>query len=199
MADAALKPEWRERFHFFERYGAPNSPEARAAFKVLPRSKMYLIYQNLFGLFFGPFYFLMLGMWKRALTLISIGVGSAFLVGVIQGVIPGRLSLVTLVLSLSLTSAAAGMVNMMIIALPLFLISDRNILTPDEITIGLKMAAMAMCCAILSATTVNYSYYLKQAMGDNGWNPFKGTLRWWEPLLLLLVAMVVGIQLKAGW
>ena len=28
--------------------------------------------------------------------------------------------------------------------------------------------------AMLSAMTVNYSYYLKQMKGNNGWNPFEG-------------------------
>jgi len=35
MADAALKSEWRERFEFFERYGASYSSGARAAFKAV--------------------------------------------------------------------------------------------------------------------------------------------------------------------
>lgn len=72
MADPALEPKWRERFDFFETYGAPSSPEARAAFKALPNKKKRLLNMNWLGFFFGPVYFLVLGMWKRALTLLGV-------------------------------------------------------------------------------------------------------------------------------
>ena len=80
MADAELKPKWRERFEFFETHGAIQTPEARAAFKALPYKKKLLINISWLGLFFGPIYFLILGMWKRALTMIGI----ALLITVIQ-------------------------------------------------------------------------------------------------------------------
>jgi hypothetical protein len=69
-----LKPKWRERFEFFEQFGAPSSPEFRAAYKELPRNKKQLINLNWFGFFFGPFYWLVLGMWRRALTWIGLAV-----------------------------------------------------------------------------------------------------------------------------
>jgi len=72
MADAALKPKWRERFEFFETYGALSSPEARAAYKALPFKKKLLINNSWLGFFFGPIYFAVLGMWRRALTLLGV-------------------------------------------------------------------------------------------------------------------------------
>lgn len=70
-----LKPKWRERFAFFDAYGAPSSPEFRAAFKALPRGKKRLVNMNFFGFFFGPFYFFALGLWKKALSFIALALG----------------------------------------------------------------------------------------------------------------------------
>jgi hypothetical protein len=71
-AVADIKPKWRERFDFFDAYGAPSSPEFRAAFKALPRGKKRLINFSFLGFFFGPFYFFALGLWKKGLTLLAV-------------------------------------------------------------------------------------------------------------------------------
>lgn len=72
MNNPETKPKWRERFEFFETNGPLTSPEAREAFKALPRGKKRLINMSWLGLFFGPFYFLRLGMWRRSITLWGI-------------------------------------------------------------------------------------------------------------------------------
>ncbi len=41
-----LKPKWRERFAFFDQYGAPTSEPYKAAFRALPFGKKLLINNN---------------------------------------------------------------------------------------------------------------------------------------------------------
>jgi hypothetical protein len=67
-----LKPKWRERFEFFERYGEPSSPEFKAELKSFSTGSRLFINMNWFGFFFGPIYLLALGMWRRALTWVGI-------------------------------------------------------------------------------------------------------------------------------
>ncbi|WP_205980499.1 MULTISPECIES: DUF2628 domain-containing protein [unclassified Paraburkholderia] len=134
MNDPETKPKWRERFAFFETHGPLTSPAAREVFKTLPRGKKRLINMSYLGFFFGPFYFICLGMWRRALTLWGI-------------------MLATIVIEI-LFEATTG------------------IDVPNAVDIGINCGLGA-----LYALCVNYSYYLKQIKGDNGWNPFQG-LRW---------------------
>jgi hypothetical protein len=177
MADAALTPKWRERFEFFKKYGAPNSPEARAAFKSLaklPGRKENLIRISRSGFFFGPLNFLTLGMWRRALTLVSIGISATFLAGVIKDFSPESLALVILALSLSFASPAFFMIVFLVIP-PMFEIEHT---VAEAVNSGFQIClSSSIVCGVLSAMTANYSYYLKQVKDDNGWNPFKGILR----------------------
>lgn len=80
---APLSPKWQFRFDFFDRYGAPSTPEYKAAFKALPFMDRLKINMNFFALFFGFIYFFILGMWRKALGLIGIslavGIVAAFL------------------------------------------------------------------------------------------------------------------------
>ena len=75
-----VSPKWRERFAFFEQHGGPTSPGFQAAFKALPKRKRILININIIAMFFGVIYFLILGLWKKNLTLIAIIVGLTFAV-----------------------------------------------------------------------------------------------------------------------
>jgi len=134
MADAALSREWRERFEFFRKYGAPNSPEFHAAYKAFSRGekrlinkKVYQSYGNSYGHFLGPVYFLVLGMWRRALTLTSIGIGIAFVVGVILGVPLAGLSLAMLWLFLSFASLPGLVIVLGGLMLPIGL-EDANVM-----------------------------------------------------------------------
>ena len=65
-------PKWQFRFNFFERYGAPNSPENKAALKAVGFGERVKIGINFWALFFGAIYFFVLGMWRKALTLIGV-------------------------------------------------------------------------------------------------------------------------------
>ncbi len=67
-----VSPKWRERFAFFEQHGGPKSPGYQEAFKALPKRKRILININIIAMFFGVIYFLVLGLWKKNLTLIAI-------------------------------------------------------------------------------------------------------------------------------
>jgi len=76
-------PKWQFRFSFFDRHGAPSSPAWKAAFKQLPFGEKLKLNINFFALFFGCLYFFCVGMWRKGLTLlglgIALGVVSAFL------------------------------------------------------------------------------------------------------------------------
>jgi len=198
MADAALKPEWREHFEIFKRYGRPNSPEARAALKAAFKARPYKkrFSQGFLGYFLGPLYFLLLGMWKRALTLISIGVGMVFLMGLIQGISPGRLLLPMLMLSLSLASLAVFWIGFMLIPLLILPFEPNWGYTFLDVAgiWNMRLFLIIMTCTSMSQVTVNYSYYLKQVKGDNGWNPFNGTMRWWDWLLIPLPFVMVVVM-----
>ncbi|WP_179401029.1 DUF2628 domain-containing protein [Burkholderia guangdongensis] len=128
---AELKPKWQERFAFFDAYGAPNSPEFRAALKELPGRQKRLINYSFLGFFFGPFYFFTLGMWRKALVLLAISLG----IGVLEAIV----------------------------------VISTGIDIPPAIDLGINIGI-----AMLSAMTVNYSYYLKHVRNSNGWNPFEG-------------------------
>lgn len=69
-----LKPKWRERFEFFEAHGAPDSDGFKAAIKARPFLKRITIVFSFLGFFVGPFYFLYLGMWRKALTLFACAI-----------------------------------------------------------------------------------------------------------------------------
>ncbi len=82
-----LSPKWRERFMFFEQNGAPSAPSFQTAYKALPYKKKLLININFYAVFFGPIYFLILGMWKKALTILGLAVLAGVLGGVIEAFI----------------------------------------------------------------------------------------------------------------
>ncbi len=134
MNNPETRPKWRERFAFFEANGPLTSPKAREAFKALPRGKQRLINMNWLGFFFGPFYFLRLGMWRRAVTLWGIMLAS--------------------------------------IVIEMLFEATTGIDIPSYVDWGINGGL-----GVLYAMSVNYSYYLKEIKGDNGWHPFKG-LRW---------------------
>jgi len=41
--------------------------------------------------------------------------------------------------------------------------------------------------------TANYSYYLKQVKGDNGWNPFNGIMPWWRVALDMFIYLFLTL------
>jgi len=81
--------KWQDRFAFFDQHGAPNSPGFKEALKALPSfGERRKINFNWLAWLFGPIYFAVLGMWKKALT----GLGIAIALGVVTSFIPGHFS-----------------------------------------------------------------------------------------------------------
>lgn len=67
-----LSPKWQFRFNFFEQHGAPNTPTFKAAYKELPFGQKLKVNFNFFALFFSWIYLLILGMWRKALTILGM-------------------------------------------------------------------------------------------------------------------------------
>ncbi|MCL2649096.1 MAG: DUF2628 domain-containing protein [Phycisphaerales bacterium] len=191
---ASVKPKWRTRFAFFDAFGAPNSVEARAALEAVADSgKRSLITRNWTGYLLGPIYFLALGMWRRALTLSGI----IFL----AGILPMVIDVVFFNAPLDLVHRGMMLVPMLfgILGYPCLLLVVLW-LSPHSIDFLLSIVSpntllllIIVAVGIGSSTTketVNYSLYLSQVKGDNGWNPWKGNPVLWEwafimPVLLL--------------
>ncbi|MFI1465443.1 DUF2628 domain-containing protein [Nocardia carnea] len=72
---ADVKPKWRERFEFFDTHGSPATREYQAAFRQLPFGKRVLWGFNILAFLFGPIYYVVLGMWRKALVLLAVGFG----------------------------------------------------------------------------------------------------------------------------
>ncbi|MDR0481514.1 MAG: DUF2628 domain-containing protein [Gallionellaceae bacterium] len=80
--DPKLSENWKFRFRFFEKYGAPgaiaayggmHSAEARVALKQLSFGDRVKISSNLYAFFFGFIYYgFFLKLWRQALILIAI-------------------------------------------------------------------------------------------------------------------------------
>lgn len=98
--------KWCNRFKFFEQYGAPNTPTYRAGLKNLPLFQRSLMSLNLLAFAFSIIYFLILGLWRQALSLMGIGL----LIGV-----GGRLIL--LAFGFELTSTINASINVVITVL----------------------------------------------------------------------------------
>lgn len=65
-------PKWQFRFGFFDRYGGPKSPEYKQAFKALKFGERIKVQSNFYAFFFGFIYFFILGLWRKALSLVGI-------------------------------------------------------------------------------------------------------------------------------
>ncbi|OBU67969.1 hypothetical protein A9K58_08360 [Stenotrophomonas maltophilia] len=82
-----FSPKWQFRFNFFQQHGAPKEPGFKQAWKALSFGDRLKINMNFFAFFFGPIYLLILGMWRKALSVlgisIALGVVTAFLPDVV--------------------------------------------------------------------------------------------------------------------
>lgn len=65
---------WEQRFAFFDEYGNPFSRKATAAMRDMGMMERTRIVFNIWAMLFGPFYFLYLGIPKRAAGLAGIGI-----------------------------------------------------------------------------------------------------------------------------
>jgi len=59
---------WAERFEFFDAHGVPGSPSYKEAFKKLTFMQRIKIGSNLPAFFFGPIYFLVIGLRRTAIA-----------------------------------------------------------------------------------------------------------------------------------
>ena len=66
-----LAPVWQNRFAFFSQYGLPTStPQGREAFKALSFWERFRLNSNFLAFLFGPFYFMVKGMWRKGVALL---------------------------------------------------------------------------------------------------------------------------------
>lgn len=74
VTDPMLNAKWNTRFAFFERFGGPSSPRYKEELKKLPFKQKLIVNANFFAFFFGPIYFCILGLWKKALAILGLEV-----------------------------------------------------------------------------------------------------------------------------
>jgi hypothetical protein len=84
---SSYSPKWQFRFNFFATHGAPNSPAFKAAYKALPFGQKIKVNFNFFALFFGCIYLFVLGMWRKALTIVGLTVVLAVVLAFLPDVI----------------------------------------------------------------------------------------------------------------
>ncbi|PIT49534.1 DUF2628 domain-containing protein [Snodgrassella alvi] len=73
FANWGLSKAWQFRFEFFEENGLPklkSTAQYKENFKALSVGRRITLNCNFWAAFFGPFYFLFLGMWRKAITLV---------------------------------------------------------------------------------------------------------------------------------
>ncbi|WCM93951.1 DUF2628 domain-containing protein [Acidovorax sp. NCPPB 2350] len=64
-------PKWQFRFNFFDTHGEPKSQPFKEALQALPFKQKLLININWFAICFGFIYFFILGLWRKALSLLG--------------------------------------------------------------------------------------------------------------------------------
>ncbi|WP_313348035.1 DUF2628 domain-containing protein [Stenotrophomonas sp.] len=100
---SSYSPKWQFRFNFFATHGAPSSPAFKAAYKALPFGQKIKVNFNFFALFFGCIYLFVLGMWRKALTIVGLTVVLAVVLAFLPDVI-GRGMAVAWSLLIALTT-----------------------------------------------------------------------------------------------
>lgn len=86
MDRSKYSEKWQARFDFFDQYGAPSTPEHKAAIKAAKPGRRILIGMNIIAFFFGFIYFFVLGLWKKNLVLFGICIAVGLVLGVIQAI-----------------------------------------------------------------------------------------------------------------
>ena len=88
-ATAATPPQlskiWQRRFAFFTEHGSPLSPSGAQALQKLPFMTGSSIRFNVWGFLFGPIYFLVLGIWKRAISIFALVIVVALVMEKVAG------------------------------------------------------------------------------------------------------------------
>lgn len=72
-----VSEKWQFKFGFFAKYGIPglakNTPECRAAFGALRFNQQRVLAFNFTAFFFSFIYLMILGLWKKAISLCLVG------------------------------------------------------------------------------------------------------------------------------
>jgi asparagine N-glycosylation enzyme membrane subunit Stt3 len=79
--------KWQDRFTFFDAHGAPSTPAFKEALKAAPGNTQRTIRFNWLAFFFGPIYFFILGLWRKAL----VGIGLTLVLLVVDAILMGVL------------------------------------------------------------------------------------------------------------
>ncbi|WP_421567120.1 DUF2628 domain-containing protein [Stenotrophomonas sp. PD6] len=106
--------KWRDRFQFFDAHGAPGSLSYKAAFKALPFLRRIRIQSSILAFLFGPIYFFILGLWRKALVGLALSLGTiivAVLLYAIFGANSAFADIVSRVLGLAMTLIYATTAN----------------------------------------------------------------------------------------
>lgn len=120
-----VSERWQTRFQFFDQYGGPMRHEAKQAIMEHPEKERFLILFNLGSFFLPVIHFLMLGLWKKALTLL-----------------------------------VATIITVLVFDMPLRMF-------------GINGYWLLILVPFFFSAMANYSYYLKEVKGVQGWNPFE--------------------------
>lgn len=91
MEQKQYSQKWQKRFAFFDKHGAPNTPEFKTALKAESFGGRILISMNFFAFFFGIIYFLILGLWKKGLVLLGMTIGFGVLLAIIDAMTGGSI------------------------------------------------------------------------------------------------------------
>ncbi|TCV95975.1 uncharacterized protein DUF2628 [Luteibacter rhizovicinus] len=83
-SDPKISEKWKARFAFFDQFGAPNTPEYKAELKTLPFGKKILINTNIWAFFFGPIAMAVMGIWRKALSLLGIIIAVSIVLAVLN-------------------------------------------------------------------------------------------------------------------
>ncbi|MDX7990641.1 DUF2628 domain-containing protein [Xenorhabdus littoralis] len=92
MDSSKYSEKWQERFEFFEKNGCPSSKGHQEALRKVTFSKRIKISMNFFAVFFGIFYFLILGLWKKGLALLGMIFAVAIAIGITEEIVGYELS-----------------------------------------------------------------------------------------------------------
>jgi asparagine N-glycosylation enzyme membrane subunit Stt3 len=106
--------KWQERFAFLDAHGAPGTPSYKDAFKALPFMQRIKIGSSILAFFFGPIYFFILGLWRKALVGLALTVATcvvAFILYAVLGPESRGADFISRMLGLAVTLMYAGTAN----------------------------------------------------------------------------------------
>jgi len=106
--------KWQERFAFLDAHGAPGTATYKEAFKALPFMQRIKLGSSILAFLFGPIYFFILGLWRKALVGLALTVASfviAFILYAVLGPENRSADFISRMLGLAVTLIYAGTAN----------------------------------------------------------------------------------------